>query len=61
MTADTRTNNLAELSPEMREGVIRACRESCRVHRGGDESWLCVNRGHACFRCQDKARDALNG
>ena len=49
--------DLSALPPDVREEVIR----QCRATEGAVYEWYCVDRNHACFRCQDAARAALKG
>jgi hypothetical protein len=56
--ASERHNDLTRFSPAMQDAIVRACEDTTRRHRGPE--WQpCVRRGHACYRCQDVAGQAL--
>lgn len=54
-----RRYRLANLSPEMQHAVRLACHETC--HREAPRAAPCVESGHACARCQQKARTLTQG
>jgi len=54
-----RSYRLSDLSPAMQQGVRLACRETC--HLNAPLATPCVESGHACARCQEKARTLTQG
>jgi 16S rRNA U1498 N3-methylase RsmE len=53
-----RHNNLSRFDNEMQRAIIESCQQTTAIHAPGVRP--CVELGHACFRCQERARAALN-
>jgi len=53
-------NDLLKLSPEMQAEVRLVCTATCTIHRRPNQPIdPCIDRNHACYRCQELAAKAI--